>query len=150
VSGAIGAIHGLKRGKSPSETLAELNKLEAALMEQRGVASKQGGIEKIDAALGQLNEAKSAVEEKIASSKAKIAEERDSGLRTHVNPLDDDFEIPASPEATKKIKTINGVQGQGLVQGERFDSINGHGKSYNNFMKTNISGLNELLNLKNI
>lgn len=149
MSGALGTINGFRKGKGPSETLAELNKLEAALMEQRGVATQQGGIEKIDAALEQLNVAKTAVQEKLSASKAKIVEERGSGPKIHVNPLDDEFEVPASPEATKNLKAIRSIGGQELAPGEKFDSINGHGKSYNSYMKANILGLGNLLELKN-
>lgn len=99
--------------------LNDLSKLEKELITRRGSVTEHGEIAMIEEALSQVKAAQEVALEQVTHSRVRAGIERDSKPKT--------------------------VAGMALARGEQFKSYSGHGTSYIDYMKSNISGLEQLM-----
>ncbi len=106
---------------NPGQVTSDLSKLEKDLIARRGAATEQGEIAMLEEAITQVKAAQEVASEQITNSRIAAGIERDH--------------VPAKAH----------IPGRALAKGEKFESYNGHGNSYMDYMKSNIAGLEMLM-----
>lgn len=132
---------------------AQLEKLRTDLLQKRQNSVEQGLVEDIhviDQALGQVENAlrESSLDQRITNSQARLGQ-----IRTAVNPVTEsdsaqEQNTVISQTEADQIRAIRGIRGVELQSGEVFASMYGREPSNLSYMRTNIQGLFDLVNLK--
>jgi hypothetical protein len=101
------------------QVLSDLSKLEKDLMARRSGLTEPGDIQMIEEQLMTIKVAQEATLDQVNESRLRAGIERDAETES--------------------------IPGAALARGEKFESYNGHGNNYINYMKSNIAGLAQLI-----
>ena len=129
----------------------QLEKLKADLLHKRESSVESGhvqDIQMIDKALGQLETALKEVSltDKISSSQARLGQIRPATESVTSEEVDAPKIISA--KEAEHIRAIKEIQGKEIFPGEQFASMSGREPSNASYMRSNINGLFDLVNLK--
>ena len=131
--------------------LDQLDKLRHDLEQKRSATTEVGQIQMIDAALDKVNQARKEAEvgQKITNNQARL------GQYSNVEPAQQAQAIKQvsgviSEKEAEQITKIKAIPSQTLQPGQKFASISGKEPSNVSYMKTNIAGLFDLIDSKEV
>lgn len=140
-----------KKKNAPIGAQSQLEKLKTDLLHKREASVEQGlvqDIQMIDKALSQVDTAikEVALNQKITNSQAKLGQIRPATEKV----IEAEEEAPKiiSEKEAEHIKAIRSIQGQEILPGQQFASMDGREPSNVSYMKKNINGLFDLVALK--